>query len=157
MPRWIKKSPTASAYPMMQQYLAIKEQHPASLVFYRTVIFTNCSLMMQRRLRRCSTLPDQSWPIGGGANSNGRRALSRGRNSSLAYSTQALLWSSANKSVFLGRQRVLSHAKSRISTPGTVTDDAFVDSGQELWVASTHSHGPTHSVALTALSHVVKY
>ena len=70
----------------------------------------------------------------------------------LVYSTQALLWSFANKSVFRARQRALSHAKSRILTPGTVTDDAFVDSGQELWVASLHSHGLTYSVALGSVS-----
>ena len=78
--------------------------------------------------------------------------ITRQKTIKLVYSTQALLWSSANKSVFLARQGPVAREVTRILTPGTVTDDAFVDSGQELWVASLHSHGLTYSVALGSVS-----
>ena len=149
-----QKAPPPQHTPMMQQYLAIKEQHPASLVFYRMGDFYE---LFFDDAKTAAQVLDITLTSRG--QSAGEPIPMAGVPYHAAENYQARLLNAGFAVVVCEQVGIPGETKgpvarevTRILTPGTVTDDAFVDSGQELWVASLHSHGLTYSVALGSVS-----
>ena len=152
-----QKAPPPQHTPMMQQYLAIKEQHPASLVFYRMGDFYE---LFFDDAKTAAQVLDITLTSRG--QSAGEPIPMAGVPYHAAENYQARLLNSGFAVVVCEQVGIPGETKgpvarevTRILTPGTVTEEAFVDSGQELWVASLHSHGLTYSVALgLSLKHI---
>ena len=139
---------------MMQQYLAIKEQHADALVFYRMgdfyELFFNDAVVAARTLDITLTKRGQS---------AGEPIPMAGVPYHAAENYQARLLKAGHAVVICEQMGIAGEAKglvarevTRILTPGTVTDDAFTESAQELWVAALNSHGTTFSAALGSVS-----
>jgi len=149
-----QKAPLSQHTPMMQQYLAIKEQHPTSLVFYRMGDFYE---LFFDDAKTAAQVLDITLTSRG--QSAGEPIPMAGVPYHAAENYQARLLNAGLSVVVCEQVGVPGESKgpvarevTRILTPGTVTDDAFVDSGQELWVASLNSHGLSYSVALGSVS-----
>ena len=140
--------------PMMQQYLAIKEKYPQALVFYRMgdfyELFFDDARVAARTLAITLTKRGQS---------AGEPIPMAGVPYHAAENYQARLLNAGHAVVVCEQVGVAGETKglvarevTRILTPGTVTDDAFTESIQELWVAALNSHGLTFSAALGSVS-----
>ncbi len=140
--------------PMMQQYLSIKEQHPQALVFYRMgdfyELFFDDAKIAARTLDITLTKRGQS---------SGEPIPMAGVPYHAAENYQARLLNAGHAVVICEQVGIASETKglvarevTRILTPGTVTDDAFTESIQELWVAALNSHGLSFSAALGSVS-----
>ncbi len=145
---------TSKHTPMMQQYLSIKEQHPQALVFYRMgdfyELFFDYAKIAARTLDITLTKRGQS---------AGNPIPMAGVPYHAAENYQARLLNAGHAVVICEQVGTASEAKglvtrevTRILTPGTVTDDAFTESVQELWVAALNSHGISFSAALGSVS-----
>jgi DNA mismatch repair protein MutS len=149
-----QKAPLPQHTPMMQQYLAIKEQHPTSLVLYRMGDFYE---LFFDDAKTAAQVLDITLTSRG--QSAGEPIPMAGVPYHAAENYQARLLNAGLSVVVCEQVGVPGESKgpvarevTRILTPGTVTDDAFVEAGQELWVASLNSDGLTFSVALGSIS-----
>ena len=149
-----QKAPLSQHTPMMQQYLGIKEHHPTSLVFYRMGDFYE---LFFDDAKTAAQVLDITLTSRG--QSAGEPIPMAGVPYHAAENYQARLLNAGLSVVVCEQVGIPGESKgpvarevTRILTPGTVTDDAFVDSGQELWVAALNSHGMTFSVALGSVS-----
>jgi DNA mismatch repair protein MutS len=149
-----QKAPPSQHTPMMQQYLAIKEQHPTSLVFYRMGDFYE---LFFDDAKTAAHVLDITLTSRG--HSAGEPIPMAGVPYHAAENYQARLLNAGLSVVVCEQVGIPGESKgpvarevTRILTPGTVTDDAFVESGQELWVAAVNSHGLTYSAALGSVS-----
>ena len=140
--------------PMMQQYLRIKEKYPQALVFYRMgdfyELFFDDARVAAQTLAITLTKRGQS---------AGKPIPMAGVPYHAAENYQARLLNAGHAVVVCEQVGVAGETKglvarevTRILTPGTVTDDAFTESVQELWVAALNSHGLTFSAALGSVS-----
>jgi DNA mismatch repair protein MutS len=140
--------------PMMQQYLAIKAEHPDALVFYRMgdfyeLFFDDAKAAAQAldiTLTRRGQSAGEPIPMAGvpyhAAEAYQARLLNAGF--SVVVCEQVGIPGESKGPV--------ARAVTRILTPGTVSDDAFVDAGTELWVAAIQPHGFDFAVALGSVT-----
>ena len=140
------ENPTSLAQshtPMMQQYLAIKAKHPDALVFYRMgdfyELFFDDAKAAAHALDITLTRRGQS---------AGEPIPMAGVPYHAAENYQARLLNAGFSVVVCEQVGIPGEAKgpvarevTRILTPGTVTDDAFVDAGVELWVVAIQPNG----------------
>ena len=149
-----QKAPLSQHTPMMQQYLAIKDDYPTSLVFYRMgdfyELFFDDAKVAAQVLDITLTSRGQS---------AGEPIPMAGVPYHAAENYQARLLNAGLAVVVCEQVGIPGESKgpvarevTRILTPGTVTDEAFVESGQELWVAALNTQGLTYSVALGSVS-----
>ena len=146
------KAPPPQHTPMMQQYLAIKEQHPASLIFYRMGDFyelffddaKTAAQVLDITLTSRGQSAGEPIPMAG-------VPYHAAETIKLVCSTQALLWSSANKPVFLARQRPVARSHTHSHTWYGHRRSVCRLRSRTLG-RFTHSHGLTYSVALGSVS-----
>ncbi|MEC8308616.1 MAG: DNA mismatch repair protein MutS [Pseudomonadota bacterium] len=147
-------APPPQHTPMMQQYLAIKEQYPTSLVFYRMgdfyELFFDDAKVASQVLDITLTSRGQS---------AGEPIPMAGVPYHAAENYQARLLSAGLAVVVCEQVGVPGESKgpvarevTRILTPGTVTDDAFMEAGQEPSVAAVNTHGLNYSVVIGSMS-----
>ena len=125
-------APPPQHTPMMQQYLAIKEQYPTSLVFYRMGDFYE--LFFDDAKVAAETLDITLTSRGQSA---GEPIPMAGVPYHAAENYQARLLNAGLAVVVCEQIGVPGESKgpvarevTRILTPGTVTDDAFMEAGQ---------------------------
>ena len=138
----------------MQQYLAIKEQYPTSLVFYRMGDFYE--LFFDDAKVAAETLDITLTSRGQSA---GEPIPMAGVPYHAAENYQARLLNAGLAVVVCEQIGVPGESKgpvarevTRILTPGTVTDDAFMEAGQEPSVAALNTHGLNYSVVIGSVS-----
>ena len=147
-------APPPQHTPMMQQYLAIKEQYPTSLVFYRMgdfyELFFDDAKVAAQVLDITLTSRGQS---------AGEPIPMAGVPYHAAENYQARLLNAGLAVVVCEQVGVPGESKgpvarevTRILTPGTVTDDAFMEAGQEPSVAALNTHGLNFSVVVGSVS-----
>ena len=147
-------APPPQHTPMMQQYLAIKEQYPTSLVFYRMgdfyELFFDDAKVAAQVLDITLTSRGQS---------AGEPIPMAGVPYHAAENYQARLLNAGLAVVVCEQVGVPGESKgpvarevTRILTPGTVTDDAFMEAGQEPSVAAVNTHGLDYSVVIGSVS-----
>ena len=147
-------APPPQHTPMMQQYLAIKEQYPTSLVFYRMgdfyELFFDDAKVAAEVLDITLTSRGQS---------AGEPIPMAGVPYHAAENYQARLLNAGLAVVVCEQVGVPGESKgpvarevTRILTPGTVTDDAFMEAGQEPSVAAVNTHGLNYSVVIGSVS-----
>ena len=147
-------APPPQHTPMMQQYLAIKEQYPTSLVFYRMgdfyELFFDDAKVAAEVLDITLTSRGQS---------AGEPIPMAGVPYHAAENYQARLLNAGLAVVVCEQVGVPGESKgpvarevTRILTPGTVTDDAFMEAGQEPSVAAVNTHGLDYSVVIGSVS-----
>jgi len=139
---------------MMQQYLAIKAKHPDALVFYRMGDFYE---LFYDDAKQAATTLDITLTSRG--QSAGEPIPMAGVPYHAAENYQARLLHAGFAVVICEQVGVPGETKgpvarevTRILTPGTVTDDAFVESGTELWVAAIQPDGLRWAVALGSVA-----
>ena len=147
-------APPPQHTPMMQQYLAIKEQYPTSLVFYRMGDFYE--LFFDDAKVAAETLDITLTSRGQSA---GEPIPMAGVPYHAAENYQARLLNAGLAVVVCEQIGVPGESKgpvarevTRILTPGTVTDDAFMEAGQEPSVAALNTHGLNYSVVIGSVS-----
>ena len=147
-------APPPQHTPMMQQYLAIKEQYPTSLVFYRMGDFYE--LFFDDAKVAAETLDITLTSRGQSA---GEPIPMAGVPYHAAENYQARLLNAGLAVVVCEQVGVPGESKgpvarevTRILTPGTVTDDAFMEAGQEPSVAALNTHGLNYSVVIGSVS-----
>ena len=147
-------APPPQHTPMMQQYLAIKEQYPTSLVFYRMgdfyELFFDDAKVAAEVLDITLTSRGQS---------AGEPIPMAGVPYHAAENYQARLLNAGLAVVVCEQVGIPGESKgpvarevTRILTPGTVTDDAFMEAGQEPSVAAVNTHGLNYSVVIGSVS-----
>lgn len=147
-------APPPQHTPMMQQYLAIKEQYPTSLVFYRMgdfyELFFDDAKVAAQVLDITLTSRGQS---------AGEPIPMAGVPYHAAENYQARLLNAGLAVVVCEQVGIPGESKgpvarevTRILTPGTVTDDAFMEAGQEPSVAAVNTHGLDYSVVIGSVS-----
>ena len=148
------KAPLSEHTPMMQQYLGIKAQHPNSLIFYRMGDFYE---MFFNDAKIASEVLDITLTTRGQSAGDPIPMAGIPHHAAENYQTRLL---NAGHAVVIceqvgipGEQKgPVARKVTRILTPGTVTDDAFIDSGKELWVAALSSNGLTYSAVFGSVS-----
>ena len=140
--------------PMMQQYLAIKEQYPTSLVFYRMGDFYE---LFFDDARVAAQVLDITLTSRG--QSAGEPIPMAGVPYHAAENYQARLLNAGLAVVVCEQVGVPGDSKgpvarevTRILTPGTVTDDAFLEAGLEPSVAALNTHGLNYSLVIGSVS-----
>ena len=147
-------APPPQHTPMMRQYLAIKEQYPTSLVFYRMgdfyELFFDDAKVAAEVLDITLTSRGQS---------AGEPIPMAGVPYHAAENYQARLLNAGLAVVVCEQVGIPGESKgpvarevTRILTPGTVTDDAFMEAGQEPSVAAVNTHGLNYSVVIGSVS-----
>ncbi len=147
-------APPPQHTPMMQQYLAIKEQYRTSLVFYRMgdfyELFFDDAKIAAQVLDITLTSRGQS---------AGEPIPMAGVPYHAAENYQARLLNAGLAVVVCEQVGIPGESKgpvarevTRILTPGTVTDDAFIEAGQEPSVAALNTDGLNYSVVIGSVS-----
>ena len=143
------KAPSENHTPMMQQYLGIKAQHPDALVFYRMGDFYELFFEDARVAARVLDIT-----LTARGQSAGEPIPMAGVPYHAAENYQARLLQAGHAVVVCEQTGIPGESKgpvarevTRILTPGTVTDDAFVDASTELWVAAVCTNGLETAVA----------
>jgi len=133
----------------MQQYLGIKAQHPDALVFYRMGDFYELFFEDARVAARVLDIT-----LTARGQSAGEPIPMAGVPYHAAENYQARLLQAGHAVVVCEQTGIPGESKgpvarevTRILTPGTVTDDAFVDASTELWVAAVCTNGLETAVA----------
>lgn len=129
---------TPTHTPMMQQYLAIKAEHPNALVFYRMGDFYE--LFFDDAKQAAATLDITLTARGQSA---GEPIPMAGVPYHAAETYQARLLQAGFSVVVCEQVGIPGESKgpvarevTRILTPGTVTDDAFVEASDDLWIVA---------------------
>ena len=137
--------------PMMQQYLRVKAEHPDKLVFYRMGDFYELFFDDAERASRAARHHAHgARPVGGRADPDGGRAVSRDRASiSRKLMKQRRIGRrSSSRSAIRRRARDRSSASvARIVTPGTLTDANLLDAKRDCLLAAFVAHGKRAGIA----------
>lgn len=145
---------TAPHTPMMQQYLAIKANHPEALVFYRMGDFYE---LFYEDAKKAAAALDITLTARG--QSAGEPIPMAGVPYHAAENYQARLLNAGFSVVVCEQVGIPGESKgpvarevTRILTPGTVTDEAFVQAGDELWVMAVAGDALIHSACFASVS-----
>ena len=143
------KAPLENHTPMMQQYLGIKSEHPDALVFYRMGDFYE---LFFEDAKIAADVLDITLTARG--QSAGEPIPMAGVPYHAAENYQARLLNAGHAVVVCEQTGIPGESKgpvtrevTRILTPGTVTDEAFVDAATELWVVAFYSDGLVTALA----------
>ena len=139
---------------MMQQYLAIKEQYPTSLVFYRMgdfyeLFFDDAKVAAQVldiTLTSRGRSAGEPIPMAGVPYHAAENYQARLLNAGLAVVVCEQVGTPGESKGLVAR------AVTRILTPGTITDEAFLEASQEPSVAALNTHGLNYSVVIGSVS-----
>ncbi len=139
---------------MMQQYLAIKEQYPTSLVFYRMgdfyeLFFDDAKIAAQVldiTLTSRGRSAGEPIPMAGVPYHAAENYQARLLNAGLAIVVCEQVGTPGES------KGPVARAVTRILTPGTITDEAFMEAGQEPSVAALNTHGFNYSVVIGSVS-----
>lgn len=148
------KDSTSSHTPMMQQYLKIKTEHPHQLVFYRMGDFYE---LFYDDARKAAQLLDITLTARG--QSAGQPIPMAGIPYHAAENYIGRLVR-AGQSIAICEQigdpatskGPVERAVVRVVTPGTLTDDAFLDERQDNLLVAVHSHKELFGIAILDLS-----
>ena len=139
---------------MMQQYLAIKEQYPTSLVFYRMgdfyeLFFDDAKVAAQVldiTLTSRGRSAGEPIPMAGVPYHAAENYQARLLNAGLAVVVCEQVGTPGES------KGPVARAVTRILTPGTITDEALMEAGQEPSVAALNTHGLNYSVVIGSVS-----
>ncbi|MFT5063461.1 MAG: DNA mismatch repair protein MutS [Gammaproteobacteria bacterium] len=140
--------------PMMQQYLAIKAEHADTLVFYRMGDFYE---LFFDDARKASKLLDITLTQRGKSGGNAIPMAGVPYHAAEGYIGRLIR---LGESVAIAEQfgdpatskGPLERKVVRIVTPGTVTDEAFLDDRRENLLVAVKSHQQRHGIAILELS-----
>lgn len=156
MPKDTSKIPdkTANMSPMMKQYLDIKSQHPDSILFFRLgdfyEMFYNDAVIASEELdlvltKRASG-DNEKAPMCGvpyhSSESYIAKLIKKGYRVAICEQTEE-----ASKSKNLVKREVI-----RVITPGTVTEDSMLESGQNNYLCSVYVSDNNAGVCFTDVS-----
>ncbi|MGD9591164.1 MAG: DNA mismatch repair protein MutS [Candidatus Berkiella sp.] len=150
----VTKNETVNHTPMMQQYLKIKAQHPHQLLFYRMGDFYE---LFFEDAKKASNLLDITLTARGQAQGNPIPMAGVPYHAAENYLAKLL---QAGESVVICEQ-IGDPATSKgpverqvvqILTPGTVTDDALLESKTASLLAAIYSHKNSYGIASLELS-----
>lgn len=149
----ITEQQLASHTPMMQQYLRLKQQHPNHLLFYRMGDFYE--LFFGDAIKAAKILEITLTKRG---SSNGKDIAMAGVPYHAADNYIAKLIKQGETVVICEQvgdpatsKGLVERKVTRILTPGTVTDQSFMQS-QEIILASIHEHGNMYAIAAVELA-----
>jgi len=143
--------------PMMQQYWRIKSEHPDTLLFYRMGDFyelffddaTRAAKLLNITLTHRGSANGKPIPMAGvpyhAAENYLAKLIKQGESVAICEQT-------SDPALTKGTKGVVEREVVRIITPGTITDEAFLEEKTDNLLASLYQHGDKFGIATLDLS-----